>query len=551
MKKAFTLRIRFNNPLRLIHSIVVTVSLIILSAICQELCAAPKLDSYYPDSVPANEYKINGWEYKENGIIFDIPKAGDPSRDATVVSFPNNAVIPGHISVNGVRYTVKKIYQAANTWLCDTTGWVTLPPTVKDCTSFIREYSTGSSYYNKKILTIGVSNINIVNLDSFLNMDAFYQIPPYDNTDKYPLKWKLYLNGKQVHDIVYPEGASLKASVGWADGINSITIPASDTARKEPLDYYHYGRPKGGIKKIQFKADSGYDLRYYNIIADSIVMPRGLTEFHGYATLCYNTASMIVARWPDNLKVLANTKGLKNLTIQDVPRTVIKVGEESKITFVTNDDTYSIPQNWEEIYNCWIDWEIRLKKITIEDNDSALIIKGSESYLGSLDHTSATIYIGRNIIFDDAQSKWRAKAQDKTATIVLGDKVTEMPDRLPIVLTDNESKTVKPKYLVCMGTTPPNFSTPLPEILDWKLETVLVVPEEAEQVYKNHPVWKYFYIIMTHDVNEINADKDVKMERWYSLDGQVLTEPERGKINIRVITYTDGTQSRQKIAVPQ
>lgn len=102
-----------------------------------------------------------------------------------------------------------------------------------------------------------------------------------------------------------------------------------------------------------------------------------------------------------------------------------------------------------------------------------------------------------------------------------------------------------------MGTTPPNFSTPLPEILDWKLETVLVVPEEAEQVYKNHPVWKYFYIIMTHDVNEINADKDVKMERWYSLDGQVLTEPERGKINIRVITYTDGTQSRQKIAVPQ
>lgn len=109
----------------------------------------------------------------------------------------------------------------------------------------------------------------------------------------------------------------------------------------------------------------------------------------------------------------------------------------------------------------------------------------------------------------------------------------------------------KPKYLVCMGMTPPNFKTELPEILDWKFETILVVPEAAEQAYRNHPVWKYFYIILTHDVDQIPVDKEVVKEQWYSLDGKLLSNPQPGKINIRVSTYSDGTTSSHKIATPQ
>ena len=80
----------------------------------------------------------------------------------------------------------------------------------------------------------------------------------------------------------------------------------------------------------------------------------------------------------------------------------------------------------------------------------------------------------------------------------------------------------------------------------------LVVPEAAEQAYRNHPVWKYFYIIMTHNgVDEIITDKEVAKETWYSLDGKLLGKPEPGKINIRVTTYTDGTTRSHKVAVPQ
>ena len=62
---------------------------------------------------PHYEYTINGREYKENGIIYDIPKADDPSRDAEVVIFPNRAVIPSYVTVDGVQYTVRKIRSSA------------------------------------------------------------------------------------------------------------------------------------------------------------------------------------------------------------------------------------------------------------------------------------------------------------------------------------------------------------------------------------------------------------------------------------------------------
>ena len=54
-----------------------------------------RADEYYKD----HQGKIYGREYIENGIIFDVPKADDPSREAAVVKFPNHAVIPSYITV--------------------------------------------------------------------------------------------------------------------------------------------------------------------------------------------------------------------------------------------------------------------------------------------------------------------------------------------------------------------------------------------------------------------------------------------------------------------
>lgn len=101
-----------------------------------------------------------------------------------------------------------------------------------------------SIFYNKDnnpahpglISTMGVTNINVTNLDSFLNMDYFIQTLDCEEEKDFEKKyWKLYVNGKQVHDISYPEGSPVRTSMAGAEGINSITIPASDTARIEPM----------------------------------------------------------------------------------------------------------------------------------------------------------------------------------------------------------------------------------------------------------------------------------------------------------------------------
>ena len=518
-----------------------------------------------PDSMQPNAkgYTINGREYQENGIIFDIPKEEDPSRDATVVSFPNHAVIPSYVNVGGTSYTVRTVY-GPQTLYGDTTGWVTLPPTVKRCSfgSPIDSPSTGKTF-------TGVANVNITDLDSFLNMDHFHQdfnnilVENFDYDRPKNRRWKLYLNGQELkdHDYVYPEGSSLGTSLANLEGVRSITIPASDTVRKQPHDWYYHHNT--WAEYLRFKADSGYDLRYFQIRARHIVFPRNMKEFYGYANVdekgyCYYT-TLKVARWPENLEYLATTNGLdyETLRIEDLPRTVTKVGGNGYHCQFYVADILTIPKNLTHLGEIYFKHKnySKWRTITIGDSDRPLHVSGKIT-CSAMD--SLSFYIGRNLVMDNDQSYFVLDyCKNKTATIIIGDKVTEMPDRLPTRLSFNGDGynpavgVTYPKYLYCMGLTPPNFKTALPEILDWKFETVLVVPEAAEQAYRNHPVWKYFYIILTHGVDEINTDKEVAKETWYSLDGKLLGRPEPGKINIRVTTYTDGTTQSHKVAVPQ
>ena len=540
-------------PLLVTASIVVAL-LVMFFEPSHNMYANPKLKQ-----VDIGDYTITGREYQENGIVFDIPKEGDPSRDATVRSFPNHAVIPSYVTVDGIRYTVRRVY-GPQTLYGDTTGWVTLPPTMKRCYfgAGIDSPSIGKTYS-------GVANINITDLDSFLNMDYFCQdfhlytgyIPPKN------LGWKLYLNGQELkdYDYVYPEGSPLGTSLSRLKGVRSITIPASDTIRNQPHDNWYvdcYDNQSIMAEYLRFKADSGYDLRNYAILARHIVFPRKMKEFYGYGNnFKYLYGSLKVVRWPENLEYLASTKGLTGVRIEDLPKTVTRVsGNGYSCTFRVADGV-TIPKNLTHLGKIGFNPEdyYNWKKITIEDSDQPLHVSGE---IRCPTRDSISFYIGRNLVVENDQSYFKMDyCKNKTATIIIGDKVTEMPDILPIRLRfngDGYSPAVGvtyPKYLYCMGLTPPNFRTALPEILDWKFETVLVVPEAAEQAYRNHPVWKYFYIILTHGVDEINTDKEVAKEAWYSLDGKLLGKPEPGKINIRVTTYTDGTTQSHKVAVPQ
>lgn len=117
-----------------------------------------------PGSMPpgAKCYTITGREYQENGIVYDIPKEEDPSRDATVVSFPNHAVIPSYVTVDGIRYTVRILHPLApQTIYGDTMGWVTLPPTLKRC-----HFGAGIDSPSTGKIFLGVANVNITDLDS-------------------------------------------------------------------------------------------------------------------------------------------------------------------------------------------------------------------------------------------------------------------------------------------------------------------------------------------------------------------------------------------------
>ena len=546
-------------PLLVTASIVVALFVMFFEP-SHNMYANPKLKQ-----VDIGDYTITGREYKENGVVFDIPKEGDPSREAAVVSFTNHAVIPSYVTVDGIRYTVRVLrYGAPQTIYGDTTGWVTLPPTLKTCSLYGRTEPPRNINPIPRRQYLGSANVNITNLDSFLNMDYFcqdyYVVSGYDGP-AYPETWKLYLNGQELknYDYVYPEGSSLGTSLVCLSGIRSVTVPASDTLRRKNTEWVHSYRAK--INILKFKADSGYDLRYYQIPADTIVFPRYLKEFNGYGVyqkdgIYYSNYEAVVARWPENLEHLVTTLGLKSMRIENLPTTVTKVGGKGYPCYFSAGDNLTIPKRLtflgQTSFSTGGPPEGSKKTISIEDSDQPLHISGGIKCIVDQFDT-LTVYFGRNLVSDTSPFSI-PYLENKTATIVFGDKVTDLQDDLPIRLGYNNQghKLVYPKNVVCMGLTPPNFNTALPKILDWKFETVLWVPEAAEQAYRNHPVWKYFYIIMTHNgVDEIITDKEVAKETWYSLDGKLLGSPEPGKINIRVTTYTDGTTRSHKVAVPQ
>lgn len=514
------------------------------------------------------DYEINGREYEQDGIIYDVPKENEASRDAAVVYFPNRAVIPSYIDVDGVRYTVREIRRgAAQTDIDDPDSWVTLPPTLRRAELSKPVYGyDDTNYVNYLHHSLGVHNVSVTDLDSFLNMEIFDQKVSKDGC-AYALSelkgnWKLYLNGEELknYDYMYPEGSTMGTSLVGLLGVRSITVPASDTIRKTPL----YRNNVLTVNKnplpvrLQFKADKGYDLRYYGLMADTLVLPRDMTEFKGFGNLCNDRFFIPVpfkgVVWPDSLRMLGTTVGLSGIRIEDLPATVVQAGNDlaSDICEFSVGDTVTIPTrfmrlenvNFKPVYGTGA-----VKRFNVEDSGEPLYISWKINFEKVSDEP--VFYLGRTIATKDKDSYFVAEVPKNRATVILGAGVSQIPFRLPIRLRDPSSnRFAAPRYLECRGLTPPEFPVERPEILDWSSETILKVPEAALEAYRSHPVWRQFRTIETTAANQIQMEREVVSERWISLDGRTLTVPETGRINIQVTTYSDGTTVSRKVAVP-
>ena len=543
-------------PLGFVLSVVSVSILMFSGTLCQTVDASPSK----PDA-KQKDYVIRGKKYEENGIVYDIPGTGNIGRGTEVVSFPNRAVIPSYVTYNGTRYAVRKIRKgAAQTLIDNPNGWVTLPPTLRYC-DLMDAVQTGNHHDGFYTYFYGVRNVNVTNLDSFLNMEYFRQfVTSHYFSSYYPEEdWKLYLNGEELkdYDYVYPEGASMGVSLQNLLGVRSITIPASDTLRTKPLNWWAPGTSSYSQseypEKLQFKADSGYDIRLYNIVADTLVMPGGITELDGYGTICddninYDRGGSIkkYTRLPEGLKVIHSMSGLPDIDMAELPKSLTRISDGC---FSSKEETLTIPSHWENLNNVSfrrVDAGKTFDKIVIEESDVPLYIDG-EVRCGD---PSTVFYFDRNIIYKDANSYFRTYLTD--GTIIFGPNVTELPEHIPLKYVNVvEPETHYPKYVVCKGLTPPNFPTDRPEILKWCYGVTLVVPEEAAEAYRNHPVWRYFITMLTDNVDEIQTEKQVVGESWHSLDGLLLSKPEPGKINIKVTTYSDGTTATSKVAIPE
>lgn len=516
----------------------------------------------------SRDYEIQGREYEQDGIIYDVPLVNDASRDAAVVYFPNNAVIPSYIDVQGVRYTVRTIREgAARTEIDDPDGWVTLPPTLKRVVlSKTVMYANWWEDNPSLRHAYGVQNVAINNLDSFLNMEYFEQTYSLaggeDFHDREPLKgkWKLHLDGVELKnfDYVYPEGSSLGTNLTGLEGVKSITIPASDTLRTKELHWYFkpptiWGQLPG---RLQFKANEGYDLRFYNIKADTLVIPSGSTEFHGYGNLCYNIESVNTVQWPDNLKIFDSTCGLHNpISLEDLPKSLVRIGDlESATLELMASDTVTVPDNIEQLENlCFEGADKKIKLFNIKNCDKSLTLNGK--VLITPIASFPTFRFDRNVVQKNQACNVVAVINDPTvnnrsATVIFGPDITELPKYGPLRLRDSSDHPVYPWRLVCEGLTPPEFETTNPYILKWKDATELIVPEDAIEAYLNHPIWKQFRTIQTTETDRITIDRKVVNEQWISLDGRSLNAPETGRINIQVTTYSDGTTISRKVSVP-
>lgn len=106
------------------------------------------------------------------------------------------------------------------------------------------------------------------------------------------------------------------------------------------------------------------------------------------------------------------------------------------------------------------------------------------------------------------------------------------------------------KTLTILSKTPPKNSNSTFGSLN-KAETLLYVPIESIELYKNDNLWSKFFIVGVDGIDgvENDAGKVIKTN-YYDLSGREMEFPVENKIMIRVSLYDNGKTKSEKIVIP-
>ena len=222
--------------------------------------------------------------------------------------------------------------------------------------------------------------------------------------------------------------------------------------------------------------------------------------------------------------------GLKNLTDLTLTTGLKKIGE---MAFYGCEGltSLSIPSNVTEIGQQAFDLCRNLKNLTLEDSSEMLSFKASNNSVNDAFANSPLkdIYIGRNFYYSKNSP---FLAIDSLQTLTLSNNVTYLRDKA---------------FAGCCGLkevysyaeeTPIITSTSFGGIEVSKV--LLMVPDNALEKYKNHSIWKQFWIESPTDVSNLNVNHSTN-KNSYNLFGQVVGKPQKG---INIIRYSDGTSKK-------
>ena len=165
----------------------------------------------------------NAYDFKVNGIYYNITNSTNRTVEVTYQSYSNgtyssdysgNVNIPSTVTYNGTTYTVTAI-DSDSFYGCSGLTSISIPST-------INEIGWGAFY--------GCGGLKSVNIT---DLEAWFRISMY-NYDCNPLYYAhhLYLNGKEIKDLVVPESVSgiKRLLFDGCTGLNSLKIHDSVTS---------------------------------------------------------------------------------------------------------------------------------------------------------------------------------------------------------------------------------------------------------------------------------------------------------------------------------
>ena len=222
-----------------------------------------------------------------------------------------------------------------------------------------------------------------------------------------------------------------------------------------------------------------------------------------------------VTEIPDNAFL-----GLKNLTELTLASGLKKIGG---MAFYGCEGlkSLSIPGSVTEVGQQAFDLCRNLKTLTLEDSSEELTFTAGNNNINNAFANSPLkdIYIGRNFNYSNVSP---FLAIDSLQSLTLSNDVTYLKDR-----AFAGCRGLRKVYSYAEDT--PNITSDTFGGIEVS-KVLLVVPDDAHEKYKTHPIWKQFWIETPTDNFSSFADKE-KLTDIYNFSGQRLPNPQRG-INI-------------------